>query len=286
MIGPRWVLLSLVLGCTRARQPTAVADSTATPLEQSLARPVPNRVQGRFSFTVEAEASGFAASTGGVVILDRPGRGHLAILGPLGGPLATLQTDGTGAAVAIARDRRHYVAADADRVLREATHGLVGLDELLGLFVGDVPVEGLKLRSQQPRAAGPYEVVFDGPEGTALALGLDPILATPVSLVGSDAAGGVLLDLRYEPFAPMIAGGPLVPTDFALALPTLGVHLDVRMKSWTVPEPMPDVFGLEVPEGFTSSPLEDTVRTWAQLLIPTQLVPMPAGRMDTSEEGG
>jgi hypothetical protein len=215
------------------------------------------------------------------VILSRPGRGHLAVLGPLGGPLATLQTDGTGAAVALARDRRHLVAADADQVLRALSRGVGGLDDLLGLFVGDLPLEGLTVVSEQPKTDGPYEIRLQGPEESDWLLGLDPVLATPVSLVVSDPTGAVMLDLGYAPFAPLAEGGPLVPTDFALALPKLGVTLDVRMKSWTVPDPMPDVFGLEVPDGFTSSPLEDTVRTWAHLLGP-----MPAARMDPSEEGG
>lgn len=287
MIGRRWLLLCFVLGCTRALRPQPVPAAMATPFEHARARPTPTRIQGRFSFTIEAAATGMAASTGGVVILDRPGRGHLAVLGPLGGPLATLQTDGYGAAVAIARDRQHYVALDAEQVLRESTSGLVGLDDLLGLFVGDLPLDGggVHVRSQRqlPEAGGPYEVVLDGPDGEALTVYLDPVTATPVSFMVVDSGGQQLLDVHYAPFSPFGDSGELLPTDIALALPRMGVELEIRMKTWTVPDPLPEVFGLAVPDGFTSSPLEDTVRTWARLLGP---VGAGAGRMNASEEGG
>jgi hypothetical protein len=279
MIDRRWLLVWFV-GCTRAR-PEPATTSVATPLEQARARPIPARIQGRFSFTIEAPALG-PMSTGGVVILDRPGRGHLAVLGPLGGPLATLQTDGHGAALAIARDRRHYVMADADDAVREVTSGLVGLDDLLGLFVGDLPLDGAPVRSQRPlpEPSG-YEVVLDAPEGAMVTLYLDPVGATPRSLVVVDGAGQAVLDVRYAPFAPFGDAGALLPTDITIELPRLGVGLEVRMKTWTVPDPVPEVFGLAAPEGFTSSPLEDTVRTWSQLLVPGE-----TGRMQPSEEGG
>lgn len=271
-----WMLF--VLGCVRAVRPDAPLDHRQTPLESARSRPLPVRIQGKFSFTVRSERNDFAASTAGVVILDRatiPPRGHLAVLGPLGGPLATLQTSSGGASVALARQRQHLVAENAEHVLRETTSGVVGLDDLLGLFVGDLPLDAVSPRSEHVSEGGIAEVLLDGPEGTTLSLEIDTATATPRTLIARDKGGRVMLDVHYAPFGPQTLDASALsppataevtlwlPTDLTVALPGLDLDLEVHMKSWSVPSPMPDVFGIDAPEGFSSSPLEDVLRQWA-----------------------
>jgi outer membrane biogenesis lipoprotein LolB len=266
-----------VLGCGRTLRPQAPV--AADPLQEARARPVPSRVQGKFSFTFRS-GEDFDVSTGGVVILDRPGRGHLAVLGPLGSPLATLQTSEGGAAVALARQQHHFLARDAESVLRETTSGLVGVDDLLGLFVGDLPLDEAPVLTRHVRQDGLLEVVLDGPEATTLVLEIDPSSATPRQLRAVDAEQKLMLEARYAPFEPqpLTPEGRLMPTDLDLVLPGLGLELEVHMKSWTVPDPLPEVFGLEAPQGFNSSPLEEAVRMWgARFLAP------PSDRIEESE---
>ena len=52
------------------------------------------------------------------------------------------------------------------------------------------------------------------------------------------------------------------------------------MKAWTVPDPPLEVFGLEAPEGFSSSPLEDAVR-----MSEGQFFPPRSDRMNGTEGG-
>ncbi len=47
---------------------------------------------------------GRSMSTGCALIVDRPGRGHLAVFGPFGATLLTAQTDGEGIAVTLPRE--------------------------------------------------------------------------------------------------------------------------------------------------------------------------------------
>lgn len=265
MLRPLLVAL-FVLGCTRSL-PAPPAARPASVLDQARARPVPSPLQARFSFKIRSEALDLAGSTGGALIVDRPGHGHLAVLGPLGGPMLTVQTDGLGLAVAIPKDRRHLVALDAEQVLRETTGGIAGLDDLIGLMVGDLPLDAATVLSEQLQEGGDLAVVLEGPKGTSLLAVLDDLQATPVSLEARDADGKVVLTAAYEPFAPREGDGALLPTRVQLAVPLLELDLDVRYKSWATPDPVPDVFGLAAPDGFTTGLLEDAVKDVAGELV-------------------
>jgi hypothetical protein len=258
--------LVVVLGCSKGAVPAPAVDARQSAIELARARVVPDPVQARFSIGL-ATADKQYPSTGGALILDRP-RGHLAVLGPLGGPLATLQTDGTGAAVAIARDKRHLLADRADQVLEANTHGAIGVDALLGLLVGDVPLDGAPVRSERADADGSVQVVLDGPEGTALSAILDPASGTPRSMVAWDVDGSAVFEAVYEPFERLEGDPELgtpdvwVPTRLVLRLPALDLTADLKYRSWRVPEPGSEaladgVFGLAPPDGFVSEPLEE-----------------------------
>jgi hypothetical protein len=184
------------------------------------------------------------------------------VLGPFGGPLATLQTDGTGAAVAIARDKRHLIADRADDVLKAATHGALGVDALLGVLIGDLPLDDAPVRSERSGDDG-VQVVLDGPEGTALSAILDPQLGTPRSMVAWDVDGRAVFEASYEPFE-LLEGTTdgWVPTRVILRLPALDLTADLKFKGWRVPEAGSDalqagVFGLAPPDGFRSQPMEE-----------------------------
>lgn len=250
----RVLTVLFVLGCGRTLPAPAPA-AQASLLDAARARTVPARLLAKLSVQVRSEAMDVAGSSGGALILDRPGRGHVAVFSPLGGPLVTLQTDGTGLALALARERRHLVAAEADRVVREQTGGLVGIDEVLGLLVGDLPLDGLAPAGERRTADGDLEVVLEGPRGSRVVAVLDDPTAVPVSLVATDREGRIALRAAFAPFAAG-ADGVLLPTEVALAVPALDLDVELRYRSWTFPETVRDVFGLAPPEGFATGPLE------------------------------
>lgn len=268
-----------VIGCSRGLKPTPAVAVRATPIETARARILPDPIQARFSIGIETAAKRFP-NTGGALILDRPGRGHLAVLGPLGGPLAILQTDGTGLALAISRERQHILAAEADAVLLGNTDGVIGLDALLGVLIGDVPMDDAPIRSERLLDDGNVEVVLGGPDESALTVVLDPARGTPVSLVAHDSSGQVVLTADYEPFEPFekAGGDPVavpvwVPTHLTLILPTFDASASLRFKSWRVPAPDsealdPGVFDLAPPEGFSSLPMEVAIFGLLSSLMP------------------
>lgn len=248
-----WTLF--VLGCTRT-VPAPTVDATASLLEAARARPVPRRAQARMALKVDSPLLGMAGSTGGALILDRPGRGHLAVLGPLGGPVATAQTEGTGLALAMMGDHRHLVARDAAAVLRATTGDLLDLDAVLGLLVGELPLDPAQVKDQHRLPDGNLEVVVEAPRGVHATAVLDQATATPVSLVVTDRRERTLASASYAPFELDAGSGMVLPTEVTLTLPDLQLTMQLRYKSWTFPETVPEVFSLEAPEGYASGPLE------------------------------
>lgn len=253
--------VALLAGCPRSKPPP-VPLAQPTPqdalLDEALQRTAPPQLRGRFGFKIRSERLGLSGSTGGALIFDRPGRGHLAVLGPLGGPLLTLQTDGQGLAVAILRDRQHLVVEDAEQQLLQQTGGVAGLDAILGLMIGQLPLDGLEIEAREVLDDGDLRVTFAGPQDTTVIAVIDDPAAVPVSLEARDREDALLVSASYGPFAQMTdEGGALLPTEVSLQVPPIDLVLDVQYKErgWAELEEVPDVFGLEPPEGFTSRPL-------------------------------
>lgn len=245
-------------GCKRTPVASLVPSADQALLELATARPVPAALRSRFGFKLQSEA--FSGSTGGALVTDRPGNGHLAVLSPLGGALLTLHTDGQGLAVVDKRNRSHGYVPDAESTLRDATEGLAGLDEVLGLLVGDLPIDGLKVTERSRTPDGDLALGLAGPRQTTVALTLDDPLGTPVALSVTDRDGQVLLTADYGPFEVLDAEAAeptYMPSEVSVAMARFGVSIDVRFKRWHVlTGDVPDVFGLDAPDGFTSFPLD------------------------------
>ena len=248
-----WMLLA-VGGCPRAKGPATAVEPDPALLQLARARTVPGTLRSRFHFKVVAEALDISGSTGGVLILDRPGRGHVAVMGPLG-PLAKVQTEGTGLAVLIQRGRQHLVSDAASDALAALSEGLLDLDDVLGLLVGALPLQEVAVRTQERLEDGDLKLVLAGPQNVALDLIIDDPSGTPVALELRNAEGTALLTATYAPFELWEEGAAMMPTETRLEVPSIGLELDVRYKSWKLLDEVPEVFGLEAPEGFTSAPL-------------------------------
>ena len=107
---------------------------TAPPLEQDAlvqmvrSRPVPDPTQARFSIKMRSKPLGIAAPPlGGGLVVDRPGRAHIAILGPTGSPVVTLSSDGTRVVFLNTHDRQYITADNAATLLGGATGDAVSL---------------------------------------------------------------------------------------------------------------------------------------------------------------
>lgn len=244
----------LAVGCVRGYNPSPAIASQEDVIAALRARPLPDRVVARIQ--LELKTPERSVSLPGAFVLDRPSHGHLAILGPLGGPLATVQTDGAALSVVLSRGNAHYLGGQADRVLRETTGGALGVSDVFGLLIGDPPLDDAPELGRRGLADGAVELTLAGPSGlTVTEVAANPS-GTLARLLVSDADGRAPLRVTYAPYAPLDEGGPLVPTELTIELPDLEVVATIRVKSWSQPEVAPDVFGLGAPPGFSTLPLE------------------------------
>jgi hypothetical protein len=209
---------------------------------------VPDPVLARCSITAHSAALGRSMSTGCALILDRPGRGHLAVLGPFGGTLVTGQTDGADLAVSMPRMGRFLAGDDVAARLAEATGNAVSVDDVLGLLVGDVP----------PTAGTDKD--------SRVSVDLDEATATPTGLRVIGADGAVVVEAVYGPFAED-DDGTWWPADVQLTFADVGLTLDLTYKSWSTPEPVPEVFGQMAPPGMHTEDLWAAIRSAATMFL-------------------
>jgi len=249
----------LVAGCGGSIPPIGGPPVPESALQLARARPTPDPVQARFQLKVRSKPLDVAGSASGALIFDRPGQGHLAVLGPLGAPLATLTSDGVGLAVDFTRSRRHIVGTDAEEVVREVTGGVAGVDDLFGLLMGDLPLDEAKVLSQAELESGRVQLILQGPRKTSLHVVLDTQTGTPVSLVALGRNQRRLLIAEYAPFVPH-EESMWVPSELHLEVPQLELSVDLRFKWWKTLDEVPDVFSLDTPEGFVVESLERAMR--------------------------
>ena len=252
-----WLVFMVVAGCaSRGVKPTENVAPEGV-LEMARARPVPTTLQARYNIKIRSKLLDVAGSTGGGLVTDRPGKGYLAILGPLGSPLLTVASDGEGLAATIPKNERHLVAADAEAVLQEATGGVAGMDDVLALLVGDLPFDEAKVKSKKRLPDGLVQITFAGPSKTTVEVVLNGADGTPRQIRALGPKGQPVLTANYEPFADR--DGHLMPTVVELVVPDLDLTVDLRYKTWKVLEEAPDVFVLQAPEGYDTESLEEAV---------------------------
>jgi hypothetical protein len=252
-------VLALSIGCRKGDGPEALPGVPATVLEQARARPVTDPTRARFNVKIRSKLLGVAGSTGGGLVVDRPGRGRIELFGPMGNPLLLASSDGVGLSVVLMGQGKHLVAADAEAVLREATGGVAGLDDLLAVLVGDLPFDTAPVKSMErlgeAKGGEWILVVLEGPKGTSVEATLDPDAATPHTLVARGPKGEELLTASYDRFE--MVGDAWMPTRVELVVPAIDLVLESRYKTWEHLDTPPESFEIVVPDGFVTESLEE-----------------------------
>ena len=252
----RAILLCLfVIGCGRSLQPEAPAQSPAGIVQMARARPVPDLLRARFNIKVKSKPLNVSGSTGGGLVTARPGKGHLAVMGPLGSTLVSFTSDGQGMAVLMARKKQHLAADNAEAVLQELTGGAAGMDDVLSVLVGDLPFDAARVRKKTKLRNGNVRVLFAGPDRTEVEAVLEPVHGTLVRLDARSRKGETLLTATYEPFEPL-EDGTYMPSRVELVVPRVELTVNLKYKKWERMESAPDVFHTAAPKGVQSKPLE------------------------------
>jgi hypothetical protein len=220
-------------------------------------RPVPDILQARFHIKLRSKVLDLAGSTGGGLVVERPGRGYLAILGPLGSPLLTAASDGQAMGVMVAKDKRYLIAADAEEVLTKTTSGVAGIDDVLALLVGDLPFDKAAIDSTEAVESTGRQVVFLGPSSTRVEAIIDGTTATPRELSAFDDKGELVLKAEYGEFE--VFEESLMPTSVEIYVPEVELTIGLRYKGWSAPDTAPDVFTIAPPEGMAEESLNAMV---------------------------
>ncbi len=230
----------------------ALADDVV--LQRLADRTLPDHARARFSIKLRSKPLGIAAPPlGGGLVVSRPDQAYLTVLNPVGGPILTLATDGTRMVFLNNRDKQAFVEEDASTTLGGATAGNVGVDDLVDVLVGLVPVtpdEHVRTR----RDGALSRMLFRRQDGATITTWVDPGLGTPTRVEVDDAKGTRMVEAEYGPFEEGETG-PGLPTRVTVFVPSVELTIDLRYKAWTPLEAAPDVFRPPVPDDFTTLPM-------------------------------
>lgn len=274
-------LLGLLLSCGGKKTPPSPVNSDiATTLEMARARPTPERATVRVVVKVDSKPLGVAGSTGGGLVVDRPGRLFLEVFGPLGSSLVKVASDGAQLAVTLPKEERVLLAPSAEEALREVSGGAIGLDDLAGLLVGDLPFDAAELTATSViDETQLHRLDLLAPGGVRVLADLDPDTGTPRHVVAFDAEGATMVEASYGPFEAD-EQGVLWPTEVEVVLPIVELVASLRYKTWKPVDEAPPVFDLSPPEGFVTGDLEEALRGLAP-------VPLTGGdEADTAVDEG
>jgi outer membrane biogenesis lipoprotein LolB len=216
----------------------------------------PDQLQSRFQIKVRSKPMGLGGTTGGGLQVARPGRARLEIFGPLGGSLVSVASDGEALGVWLARDHRHLRASDAESMIRDATGGAVGMDEVLGLLVGQVPLPD-EVPSFSHLDSGLVRASYVGPRGLILDLDVDPQAGTPMRLTAKEREDQVTFEVAYEGWSAFGAGQ--LPQKVDLTFPAVELFVSFRYASWKVPDTLLSM-DTDPPTGVVSEPLLELLR--------------------------
>jgi len=248
----------LAVGCKPTKTPEVSADP-ASVLQMARARPVDPAMQARFNIKLRSKMLEIAGSTGGGVVLGRPGRGRLDIFPPIGsGALLTVASDGEGIAVWVAKAKRHMVAESAEEVIRETTNGAAGIDDVLAVLQGDLPFDDAQVKRLEKLADSNVRLTLMGPERTRILADLDPSSGTPKRIEALGKKGEVLMVVNYGAFSDI--DGQLLPDEVDLQIPSLELTVHLNYKAWKRLDKAPEVFTLTPPDGVEVEALEDVVK--------------------------
>lgn len=260
-----WLGVSLLwlTGCQH-RPPAIEALADVDVMVVARARPVLDPVKARFTVKLRSKQLDIAGTTGGGIIADRPGRSRIELFGPMGGSLLAVVSDGRAISVTLPGAHKQLVSEDAENVLREATGGVAGLDDLVAMLVGDLPFDSAPVRSQRvlPDDAKWTEAVLDGPRGTSIEVQVEREHATPHQMIARNAAGEPLIVARFDSFQEVMRDGAphWMPTEVDLWIPAVDLTIETRFKDWQPLIEAPAVFSVQPIPGMVVSPLEDAVR--------------------------
>ncbi len=253
--------LALGAGCRRAPPAPPLPEVEPAALAAAAwGRFVPEVQRASFGLAIEAPRLGLSTRASGALVVDRPDRFRLEVYAPIVGPRLYVVSDGRAVNLYAVAQKTWMGGPDAEAVLREATGGAAGLEDLVDLLTGRMPFEDAEVVAVE---AGEEAVryTFEGPEGTRAVVALDARQSTTRSVEAFDGAGRCVLRASYGAYRRKDRA--LVPEEVAIALPTAELEVALSFRSWEALDEAPDAFSLPAPEGAEVRDLVESIRGWS-----------------------
>jgi hypothetical protein len=253
----RLLTLMLLLSCGPKPPPAAPETDVSATLAMARARPAPERAQARFTIKLRSKPLELAGTTGGGLVVDRPGRLHIEIFGPLGSSLLKVTSDGEALGVLLPKEERQLLAPSADEALREMSGGTLSLDDLAGVLLGDLPFDVAEVKGSRVLEDGTHQLDLEA-QGVSVQADLDPTTGTPRHLLATDGDGVMMVEATYGVFTEI--DGLLWPSEVEIFLPAVDLTTSLRFKGWKAIDEVPPVFDLTPPEGFVTEDLQEALK--------------------------
>jgi outer membrane biogenesis lipoprotein LolB len=267
-----WLLLiGLMWGCMTARGPlipTSMDPDVVVALARS--RPMPQSLQGKF--TVHIDLGDKTYTVPAALLLDQPDRFRFELYTPFGTPLATVTSDGTALHGWSQREKVFYRGDDASHVLESVTGGKIGIEDMLGIFTGMLPMADAEVlhvgRTVFDREG--VAIVMLGPDDIRLRAVIDPRIGMVRRLRVDPSSENVgyqapstppVLEVRYE--GQTHAGKGILPKSILVDMPRLGWKIEIVVKKWKALDQAPEAFSLTPPPRSTVKDLRETLEEMA-----------------------
>ena len=253
-----------VAGCGGKRRAEREALAGSTPEELvalARARKVPFALRATFGISVKGPTT--SGSTRGGMVTHQPDNVRLDVFTPLNTPMLYLASDGDALHAWVQQDRTFYRGDSAGAVLDELLGGLVGMEDVIDLLTGTLPLDDAPVQDARYDAERDLlAVVLEGPKGVQVQAWLTPGDALLRELRVVQPPLQVLMEARYDDYTRV--EGDLLPADIALSFPPVGWSVELSIDTWSPLGQIPDVFHLAPPAGAIEKDLVESLREMAE----------------------
>lgn len=252
--------LLLLAGCTHTSTPPTgdvpTKRITASEiLERAMARPVARTLQGTTKMKLTTPSR--SARLRGVVVISAPEQLRAEVLSIVGQPVAYLVSAPGDLTLFSPYSGLAISSRDPFQVVHQLTGGTVGLTDLLGLFLGQLPACQVNDRAALEIRTDRFVVACenDGDDGNSRSLHFDLNHLDLIEVEGESSTRG--------PFTVTLGShkeieGVSLPHHIALSAPNAGLEVELDYEEVVINQAIdPGLFTLALPQGLVFKDFEE-----------------------------
>gem|GEM_PF-5724805 len=168
------------------------------------------------------------------------------VRGPVGGPMITGVSDGEAMGLYLASENLWVSSEDLSGDIDSLTSGIVAFEDLLSMSLGRLVTTGMTPSATGSTAEGPWGR-FDGADGSAATMYLDPARGVVSSLHLADEHGDVRLVMTHT--SHMMVDDIWFPEQTLYQLVGTELEVEFNYSAWDRLGSIPSAFGVSAPAG-------------------------------------